>query len=198
MSTSSTHVFIGMYIEIITNWPVFFERLRQEIRANRRRSLFKGTSSHLGLFVYFKLFNENYHDSPCPFWLNTFVVSRAFITTGQATQETPTPPEHLVSPLLCRGPWIFTVVLYCWCHSDSASVLLYFTLDKKEDLAKAPISLENEKVKKQHKVVINTFDYTTIADQLRLVSWSNYCHPTGVVKPVYVICRLNNEFVLRG
>ena len=21
-----------------------------------------------------------------------------------------------------------TVVLYCWCHSDSASVLLYFTL----------------------------------------------------------------------
>ena len=22
---------------------------------------------------------------------------------------------------------MFTVVLYCWCHSDSASVLLYFT-----------------------------------------------------------------------
>ena len=27
----------------------------------------------------------------------------------------------------CRGPWMSTVVLYCWCHSDSASVLLYFT-----------------------------------------------------------------------
>ena len=26
-----------------------------------------------------------------------------------------------------RGPWMSTVVLYCWCHSDSASVLLYFT-----------------------------------------------------------------------
>ena len=26
------------------------------------------------------------------------------------------------------GPWMFNVVLYCWCHSDSASVLLYFTL----------------------------------------------------------------------
>ena len=26
-----------------------------------------------------------------------------------------------------QGPWMFTVVLYCWCHSDSASVLLYFT-----------------------------------------------------------------------
>ena len=44
-----------------------------------------------------------------------------------AKQETLTPPGHLVSPLLCRGPWMSTVVLYCWCHSDSASVLLYFT-----------------------------------------------------------------------
>ena len=26
-----------------------------------------------------------------------------------------------------RGPWMSTVVLYCWCHSDSVSVLLYFT-----------------------------------------------------------------------
>ena len=40
------------------------------------------------------------------------------------------PPEHLVSPLVCRGPWMSTVVLYCWCHSDSASFLLYFTLGK--------------------------------------------------------------------
>ena len=35
---------------------------------------------------------------------------------------------HLVSPLVYRGPWMSTVVLYCWCRSDSASVLLYFTL----------------------------------------------------------------------
>ena len=28
------------------------------------------------------------------------------------------------------------------------------------------------------------FDYTTIADRLRTVSWSNTNHPTGVVKPV--------------
>ena len=27
------------------------------------------------------------------------------------------------------------------------------------------------------------FDYTTIADRLRTVSWSNNSHPTGVVKP---------------
>ena len=44
-----------------------------------------------------------------------------------AKQETLTPPGHLVSPLVCRGPWMSTVVLYCWCHGDSASVLLYFT-----------------------------------------------------------------------
>ena len=34
---------------------------------------------------------------------------------------------HLVSPLVCRGPWMSYVVLYCWCHSDSSSFLLYFT-----------------------------------------------------------------------
>ena len=28
------------------------------------------------------------------------------------------------------------------------------------------------------------FDYTTIADRLWTVSWSNSSHPTGVVKPV--------------
>ena len=50
-----------------------------------------------------------------------------------AKQETLTPPGHLVSPLVCRGPWMSTVVLYCCCHSDSASVLLYFTLILKFD-----------------------------------------------------------------
>ena len=44
-----------------------------------------------------------------------------------AKQEMLTPPGHLVSNLVCRGSWISTVVLYCRCHSDSASVLLHFT-----------------------------------------------------------------------
>ena len=44
-----------------------------------------------------------------------------------AKQETLTPHRHLVSPLVCRGPWMSAMVLDCWCHSDSASVLLYFT-----------------------------------------------------------------------
>ena len=43
-----------------------------------------------------------------------------------AKQETLTSPGHLVSPLVCRGPWMSTMVLYCWCHSDGASVLLCF------------------------------------------------------------------------
>ena len=45
-----------------------------------------------------------------------------------------------------------------------------------------------EKSKKQHDNIKNTtknFDYITIADRLRTVSWSNNSHPTGVVKPVY-------------
>ena len=50
----------------------------------------------------------------------TFVVSRAFMA-GAAKQEALTPPGHLVSPLVCKGPWMSTVVLYCCCHSDSAS-----------------------------------------------------------------------------
>ena len=46
-----------------------------------------------------------------------------------AKHETLTPLGHLDSPLVCRGSWMSTVVLYCWCHSDRASVLLYFTLN---------------------------------------------------------------------
>ena len=40
------------------------------------------------------------------------------------------------------------------------------------------------KVKRQHKDATKHFDNTTIADRLRTVSWSDYCHPTGVVKSV--------------
>ena len=34
------------------------------------------------------------------------------------------------------------------------------------------------------KNVTENFNYTTIADRLRTVSWVNDSHPTGVVKPV--------------
>ena len=39
-----------------------------------------------------------------------------------------------------------------------------------------------EKVKRQHKDATKNFDQLTIADRLRVVSWSNYCHPPGVIK----------------
>ena len=67
--------------------------------------------------------------------INISLIGRSFLGTEMrflkyhiiSKQDTLTPPGHLVSPLACRGPWMSTVVLYCWCHSDSASVLLYFT-----------------------------------------------------------------------
>ena len=52
-------------------------------------------------------------------------------------------------------------------------------------MSKPPIPTENAKTKGQHKNATKIFDYTTIADRLRTVSWSNNRHPTVVVKPVY-------------
>ena len=39
----------------------------------------------------------------------------------------------------------------------------------------------------KHKSATKNFDYTTIADPLRTVSWGNDSHPTSVVKPAYGI-----------
>ena len=55
-------------------------------------------------------------------------------------------------------------------------------------MTKAPKA--TEKIQKQRdntKTPPKKFDYTTIADRLRTVSWGNDSHPTGVVKPVYGI-----------
>ena len=51
---------------------------------------------------------------------------------------------------------------------------------------KSPYTNRNVKrAKWQHKERHKKFDYTTVADQLRTVSWSNYVHPTGVFQLVY-------------
>ena len=47
-----------------------------------------------------------------------------------------------------------------------------------------PIPTENSKTKGQYTNAIKNFDYTTIADRPRTVSWNNTSHPTGVVKPI--------------
>ena len=62
---------------------------------------------------------------------------------------------------------------------------------KKEEIwpslmTKAPTPTEKSK-KWKDKSATKNFDYTTIADQLRTVSWSNDSHQSGVVKPVYGI-----------
>ena len=36
---------------------------------------------------------------------------------------------------------------------------------------------------RKHKDAPKQFDYTTIADRHRVVSWSKLCHPACVVKP---------------
>ena len=51
---------------------------------------------------------------------------------------------------------------------------------------KSPFINRNVKtVKWQHKQRHQKIDYTAIADRLWTVSWSNYSHPAGMVKPFY-------------
>ena len=53
-------------------------------------------------------------------------------------------------------------------------------------MTKAPTPTEKSKKQRDNiKNATKDFDYTTIADWLRSVSWSNSSHPTGVVKPAY-------------
>ena len=64
---------------------------------------------------------------------------------------------------------------------------------EKEEIWLSPMTealTPTEKSKKQRdntKNATKNFDYTTIADRLRTVSWGNDSHPAGVVKPVYGI-----------
>ena len=54
-------------------------------------------------------------------------------------------------------------------------------------MTKPPIPTENSKTKGQHTNATKIFDYTTIADRLRTVSWSNkssnWCGLTGLRVP---------------
>ena len=71
----------------------------------------------------------------------TFIVSRAFMARVANQAGDLTPSGHLVSPLVCWGVWLSTVVLYCWCHSDNASVLWYFTFIKRKLYAKFQLKM---------------------------------------------------------
>ena len=53
-------------------------------------------------------------------------------------------------------------------------------------MTKAPIPTEKSKKQRDNtKNSTKNFDYTTIADRHRTVSWINNSHPTGEVKRVY-------------
>ena len=66
-------------------------------------------------------------------------------------------------------------------------------------MTKAPTPTEkSEKQRENIKNATKNFDYTTIADSLRTVSWSNSSHSTGVVKSVYErsTCQLTLQYSL--
>ena len=55
-------------------------------------------------------------------------------------------------------------------------------------MTKAPTSTDKSKKQRDNtKNATKNYDYTTITDRLRTVSWSNNSHPSGVVKLVYVL-----------
>ena len=51
-------------------------------------------------------------------------------------------------------------------------------------MTKAPIPTENPKRNVTIQKLHQNFDYTTIADRHRMVSWGEDIHPTGMVKTV--------------
>ena len=52
-------------------------------------------------------------------------------------------------------------------------------------MTKADTPKDKPKKQRDNTKSHQNFDYTTIADRLRTVSWSNNSHPTGVIKPVF-------------
>ena len=58
--------------------------------------------------------------------------------------------------------------------------------DLTQSYDKSPYTTAKSKKQRDNiKNATKNFDYTTIEDRSRTVSWSNSSHPTGVVKPVY-------------
>ena len=86
-------------------------------------------------------------------------------------------PKNSQNP--CQG---YNSLLSCW---------IWIIREKKKEIwlspmTKAPTPRGKSKKQRHNKRnAIKNLDYTTIADRLRTVSWSNCSHWPGVVKPVY-------------
>ena len=57
-------------------------------------------------------------------------------------------------------------------------------------IRKVPTVTETDKKQRDITKTPPTFDYTTIADRLRTISWSNDSQPTGVVEPAKGVLNL--------
>ena len=78
-------------------------------------------------------------------------------------------------------------------HEVFFNIILFLFLDEKKKeiwlspMTKSPIPTEKSKTKGQHTNATKNFDYTTIADRLRTVSWSskssNWCGKNGLRLP---------------
>ena len=86
---------------------------------------------------------------------------------------------------------VFVGVLCChFVFLDFSVDVKAFVTEEKEEIWLSPMTFSTESSKKSNVTsqnAIKNFGYTTIADRLRTVSWSNDSHPTDVVKPVYEI-----------
>ena len=82
---------------------------------------------------------------------------------------------------------ISTVELFQWRFQAFLGVPLFERKRERSDSVLWQKPLHPEKSKKQSDNTImpqKNFDYITIADRLRTVSWGNDSRPTGVVKPI--------------
>ena len=78
-----------------------------------------------------------------------------------------------------------TYFKYCKLYSNFSAC--YFNKEKKNEIWLRPMAkIRKWKVKRQHKDATKNFDYITPADRLRTNRKSNYSHPIGVVKPLWL------------
>ena len=78
------------------------------------------------------------------------------------------------------------IVLVEWRHIEVVNKIREKGRDLTQSCDKIPYTHRTiQKATWQHNNATKNYDYATIADRLRTVSWSNSSHPTRVVKPVY-------------
>ena len=114
------------------------------------------------------------------------IIWKGFINTAYML-NTMNYEKYLLNPLHHASLKIYVHMHWPWFHQ-----LWQFSREK-EEIWLSPMTealTPTEKSKKQRdntKNATKNFDYTTIADRLRTVSWGNDSHSAGVVKPVYGI-----------